>query len=272
MSKTNQLSEGIALQTHVKTAQTLKTDTTLVNLIKQVLSAPDVFVFGELLAVDPIRALAKKGGEAQQHFDLLEIFAYGSYNDYKVKQNELPKLTDKQAKKLKQLTIASLASDNHVIPYSLLLKELDISELRELEDLVIDALYKDIVVGKLDHERKVFQVDSAIGRDLRPGDMDKMISTLQSWQKQSETLLKKIDDSIKDAQARRNEVQNHKRDFEKRLEEAKGHVKIVMENEMAGGIEPDILMGGEMAMMGLMDRGGHGGRQKQKNRGRQHMT
>jgi len=255
---------------HVKTAQGLKNETALVNLIKQVLSAPDVFVFGELLAVDSIRGLSKIAGEAQQHFELLEIFAYGSYNDYKSRENQFPKLSDKQSKKLKQLTIASLASDTHVIPYSRLLKELDISELRELEDLIIDALYKDIVVGKLDHEKQVFQVDSAIGRDLRPGDMDKMISTLVSWQKQSETLLKHISDSMVNAQARRTEVQNHKVEFEKRLEQAKGHVKIVMENEMASGMEPDILIGGEM--MTYMERG-HGGRPgKQKARNRQHMT
>jgi len=253
----------------------LKNDAALINLIKQVLSAPDVYVFGELLTVDSIKSLSKKGGEAQQYFEILEIFAYGKYNDFKVKQNDLPKLTDKQSKKLKQLTIASLASDSHVIPYSLLIKELDIVELRELEDLVIDALYKDIVVGKLDHERKVFQVDSAIGRDLRPEDMDRMIGTLLSWQKQSEALLKNINDSMNSSQQRRQELQNHKKDFEKKLEEAKGHVKIVMENEMSGGMEPEMLgMGGDMAMMGLMDRGGlfsHGRANKQKNR-RQHMT
>jgi len=74
------------------------------------------------------------------------------------------------------------------------------------------------------------------------------------------------------SQQRRQELQNHKKDFEKKLEEAKGHVKIVMENEMSGGMEPEMLgMGGDMAMMGLMDRGGHGRANKQKNR-RQHMT
>jgi COP9 signalosome complex subunit 7 len=282
MSKTNQLSEGIALQQHVKTAQGLKNDTALVNLIKQVLSAPDIFVFGELLALDSIKSLSKKSGEPQQHYELLEIFAYGKYSQYKDRQHELPKLTEKQSKKLKQLTIASLASDNHVIPYSLLLKELDIAELRELEDLIIDALYKDIVVGKLDHERQVFQVDSSIGRDLRPEDMDRMIATLLSWQHQSDILLKNISESMNNAQARRTEAQNHKRDFEKKLEEAKGHVKIVMESEMASGVDPELLMGNDMSLMGIgmgnmggMDRGGGGHmrhKQKKGGRGRQHIT
>jgi len=279
MSKTAQLSDGSALQQHVKSAQSLKNETALVNLIKQVLSAPDVFVFGELLSTDSIIGLSKKGGEAQQHYELLEIFAYGKYSDYKAKQNELPKLTEKQAKKLKQLTIASLASESHVIPYSVLLRELDVadSELRELEDLIIDALYKDIVIGKLDHEKQVFQVESSIGRDLKPGDMDKMISTLLAWQNQSEILLKTIEEKMQMAQSHRSEITSHKQHFEKKLEEAKSHVKIVMESEMTG-MESELLMNSEMmgmiGMGGMMDRGGHAMRHKQKGnkgRGGRHM-
>eukprot|EP01123_Difflugia_compressa_P006693 TRINITY_DN1902_c0_g1_i1.p1 TRINITY_DN1902_c0_g1~~TRINITY_DN1902_c0_g1_i1.p1 ORF type:complete len:281 (-),score=67.43 TRINITY_DN1902_c0_g1_i1:175-1017(-) len=272
MSKTTQLSEGIALQQHVKQAQSIKTDAALVNLIKLVLSAPDVFVFGELLALDNVKSLAQKGGECQQHFQLLEIFAYGTYSDYKAKQNDLPKLSDKQAKKLKQLTIATLASQSHVIPYSALVKELDITELRQLEDLIIDALYKDIVVGKLDSEKQVFQVDAALGRDLKPTDMDNMITSLLAWQNQSEVLLKTIDEKMQQAHNYRIEVADHKRDFEKKLDDAKGHVKILMETEMASNLDPELMggMGGGgehmMGIMGLGGMGDRGGRQKQKGK------
>jgi len=198
----------------------------------------------------------------------LEIFAYGKYSDYKAKQNELPKLTDKQSKKLKQLTIASLASESHVIPYSLLLRELDVAELRDMNDLIIDALYKDIVIGKLDNERQVFQVESSIGRDLKPGDMDKMIATLLAWQNQSEVLLKTIEEKMQMAQSHRSEVTTHKQQFEKKLEEAKSHVKIAMESEMTG-MDSELLNSEMMSMMGMgmmMDRGGHAMRHKQKGK------
>jgi len=220
------------------------------------LSAPDVLVFGELLALESIQSFANKGGEAQQHFELLEIFAYGTYSNYLAKVDSLPKLTEKQAKKLKQLTIASLASETHVIPYTRLLHELDISGLRELEDLIIDALYKDIVVGKLDHERQVFQVDYSLGRDLRPVDMDQMVNTLLAWQNQSEVLLKTIEEKMQVAQQQRTIITDHKRDFDKKLEETKNHIKVVMEHEMAGGIDQDGFMAGDMMGMMGMDRGG----------------
>jgi len=233
--------------------------------------------------LESVQALSKKGGDSQQHFELLEIFAYGKYSDYKAKQNDLPKLSAIQSKKLKQLTIASLASESHVIPYSRLIKELDIAGLRELEDLIIDALYKDIVVGKLDHEKQIFQIDSSLGRDLRPEDMDKMISTLLAWQNQSEVLLKSIEEKMQIAQSCRTEFTERKRDFEKKLEECKVNIKIVMDNELSGAMDPEILtnelmMGvggmGAMAMMNMDRGGGSHARHKQKGgkgRGGRHM-
>jgi len=157
-------------------------------------------------------------------------------------------------------------------------KELDVAELRELEDLIIDALYKDIVVGKLDHEKQIFQVDSSLGRDLRPQELDQMVSTLLAWQNQSDVLLKSIEEKMLLAQNCRSEVTEHKLKFEKKLEEVKGNIKIVMDSEMSGAMDPDMLsselmgMGG-MAMMGVggmammgMDRGGHAMRHKQKGK------
>uniref|UniRef100_A0A6B2LE54 PCI domain-containing protein n=1 Tax=Arcella intermedia TaxID=1963864 RepID=A0A6B2LE54_9EUKA len=257
------------MQQYVKTATTSTNDTVLVNLIKQVLSAPDIYVFGELLSVDHIQELSKKSGDPLQHHQLLEIFAYGTYSDYKAKQGVLPKLSEKQAKKLKQLTIATLASETHVIPYSRLLEALDISELRELEDLIIDAIYKDIVHGKLDHENKVFQVDESLGRDLRPQDLDNMLATLNSWQRQSEILLKTIEEKMVVAQNHQTETAEKKRDFEKKVEEVKGNIKILMENEITG-IDPEQFLHGDF-LMGANMMKGHGGgvnRMQQPNKGK----
>ena len=51
------------------------------ELIKQALAAPGVYVFGELLEADSVRELA--GGANANYLQLLEIFAYGTYSDYK---------------------------------------------------------------------------------------------------------------------------------------------------------------------------------------------
>lgn len=50
------------------------------ELIKQVLEAPGVYVFGELLDMPNITELAK--GPEKNYFNTLELFAYGTYKDY----------------------------------------------------------------------------------------------------------------------------------------------------------------------------------------------
>jgi len=141
---TAELTEGSGLQQYIVLAKSLK-GKACSAAIQQALNAPNVLVFGELLEMPNVQQLAET--EEKKYFDLLKIFAYGTYANYK--ENEtLPPLTPQQVKKLKQLTIVSLCSETKVIPYSLLQKELDISELRELEDLIIDAIYQGIIQGK----------------------------------------------------------------------------------------------------------------------------
>ena len=56
--------------------------------------------------------------------------------------------------KLRQLTIVGLASAKKHIDYETLLMELDLADVRELEDLIIDVIYADIIRGKLDQKNK----------------------------------------------------------------------------------------------------------------------
>lgn len=53
--------------------------------------------------------------------------------------------------------------------------------MRELEDLLIDAIYCDIIQGKLDQRNQQVEVDCSVGRDLGPNELPNIISTLQEW-------------------------------------------------------------------------------------------
>ncbi len=53
--------------------------------------------------------------------------------------------------------------------------------VRELEDLVIDAIYLDILRGKLDQKEGQLEVEYTMGRDLEPGKLESILSTLQDW-------------------------------------------------------------------------------------------
>lgn len=53
----------------------------MVGIIQQTLNSKRVYVFGELLAMPNVQALRET--EHAPHLELLEIFAYGSYSEYR---------------------------------------------------------------------------------------------------------------------------------------------------------------------------------------------
>ena len=67
------------------------------------------------------------------------------------------------------------------LPYSLLLQQLELKNVRELEDLLIEAVYCDIIQGKLDQRNQQVEVDCSVGRDLGPNELPNIANTLQEW-------------------------------------------------------------------------------------------
>jgi COP9 signalosome complex subunit 7 len=67
------------------------------------------------------------------------------------------------------------------LSYDLLLKTLQLSDVRNLEDLLIDCFYADLCRGKLDQKGKCVEIFEALGRDVRPEDIDSLINTLSKW-------------------------------------------------------------------------------------------
>ncbi|KAM9005726.1 COP9 signalosome complex subunit 7b isoform X2 [Antechinus flavipes] len=159
------------------------TGSALTALISQVLEAPGVYVFGELLELSNVQ-------------ELLSLFAYGTYPDYLANKDSLPELTPAQKNKLKHLTIVSLAARMKCIPYSVLLKDLEMRNLRELEDLIIEAVYTDIIQGKLDQRNQLLEVDFCIGRDIQKKDINTLVKTLQEWCDGCEAVLLGIEQQV----------------------------------------------------------------------------
>ncbi|KAG1871800.1 hypothetical protein DFJ58DRAFT_890462, partial [Suillus subalutaceus] len=138
------------------------------KLIQDATSAQGVFVFAELLELPNIQELANN----EQHapfFSLLQVFSYRTYKDYLANKDSLPQLNQAQIIKLKHLSIVSLATSRRILPYSLLLQELQMPTIRDLEDLIIDAIYLDILRGKLDQKEQQLEIEYTMGRDLEPG-------------------------------------------------------------------------------------------------------
>lgn len=130
-------------------AQLAQSPNEIVDVIVKVLESPTVFVFGEILDIGTVRAL--EGTVHEPYLRLLQVFAYHTYREYCAQKqsqpSSLPDLTPLMVTKLRQLSIISLTRHARIIPYNTLLKELDIDNVRQLEDLIISSIYANLLKG-----------------------------------------------------------------------------------------------------------------------------
>lgn len=202
------------------------------ELIKQVLEAPGVHVFGELLEMPNVMEL--ENGPYSVHFNTLNLFAYGTYKEYLQNKSQFLELTPTQCKKLQHLTIVTLATQEKCIPYNTLLEELDIKNVRDLEDLIIEAIYADIIHGKLDQKYSRVEVDYALGRDARPGDAIEIAAVLSEWCNACEAVLACVDTQIRRANAEKQRTLKHKEGIEQEIINIKKTLKAQAEGEDGG--------------------------------------
>jgi len=184
-----------------------------VELIKQALEAPGVFVFGELLDCENIQAL--ENTEHSPYLNLLNVFAYGIFTSLFQNSENLPQVSEAMARKLRLLTVITLAETSRLIPYDHLQQELHVQNERELEDLLIDGISGGAVGGKLDQKSRVFEVDFVSGRDIRKMDIGNIVDVLQSWGGNCDAVL----DTIEKQVAKVNFEMNERKAHEKMLEE-----------------------------------------------------
>ncbi|KAK7462836.1 hypothetical protein VKT23_007413 [Stygiomarasmius scandens] len=165
------------------------------KLIQDATSAPGVFVFSELLELPNIRELGKSE-QHEKYLSLLQLFAYKTFRDYLQHKDQLPPLNQAQMTKLKYLSIVTMAADRRILPYSELLQALDMPTVRELEDLIIDAIYLDILRGKLDQKEEQLEVEYTMGRDLEPGKLEQLLFALKDWASTTSAVLATLDEKI----------------------------------------------------------------------------
>ncbi|KAL7939141.1 hypothetical protein V8C35DRAFT_285839 [Trichoderma chlorosporum] len=201
------------------------------DLVTRATSAPNTFLFAELLQTPQIQALATSP-EFISYLTLLQIFSYGSYGTYHATP-DLPALNDTQTLKLRQLSLLSLASDRSSLSYDALQKALGLSSVREVEDLVITAIYAGLLHATLDPARQAIQVSSiAPLRDLAPGTIPDMISALQNWADRCQSALGGLEEQIKRTRDAAITRETEKRASEKKLQ---GLMESLGELDKGGG-------------------------------------
>jgi|UniRef100_A0AC35GSB2 translation initiation factor 3 subunit M len=124
---------------------------------------PQTFSFDHLLRIQAVKHLEKNHSAL---FKLLKIFSHGRLNEFKIFVKENPKFISEKLKieeglllkKIKILTLISLAEQNKVLSYEQLQKELELQTEDELENFLINVLKSKAVSGKLNGVRKEFYI------------------------------------------------------------------------------------------------------------------
>jgi len=199
-------------------------------VLNQAMAAPNVYVFGEFLDLPNVQELST--GSQAPVFQLLQVFAYGTYKDYKANQAQLPDLTPQQLNKLRHLTVVSLATKSKCIPYGTLLEELSIDNVRNLEDLIIEVVYADIIHGKLDQKNQTLEVDYAIGRDIHDNALTEVTQTLQQWCNGCEGVLKSIEEQINKANVCKTQQNQRRAEMEKEVSSIKLTLKTSQQQDL----------------------------------------
>lgn len=88
-----------------------------------------------------LTCLKLKAGDYEKFYNTLNLFAFGTYRQYLENKGKIIDLSPIMDKKLKHLTILTLATQRKTLPYDDLMTELDIKNVRHLEDLIIEAIY-----------------------------------------------------------------------------------------------------------------------------------
>ena len=114
----------------------------------------------------------------------LDLFAYHNYSKYRANRAAYLDLRPPQLKKLKMISVADAAQKSKVLHYADLMRDLELDTVRELEDLIIDCIYNELISGQLDQLNQLFHVVSCYGRDLRPADLGLALAKLEAWDQQ----------------------------------------------------------------------------------------
>lgn len=195
----------------------------IIDLVKRATSSKKIFGFAELY--EPLqerRPTLDLSPEANWWIDILQIFTYGQWKDYKeflsdsMDESSSPELNKEQVAKLKQLTLLSLCATADIIPYSAVQEQLDL-EAEELEPLIIDTIYSGRLTAKLDTAQRVVEVMEVSGRDVDSARIDEICSTLDQWEAKTAEILSSTQRQIEDIKSAKVARALETEDYKQRL-------------------------------------------------------
>jgi len=184
------------LQIFVSLAKATDGGPATTQIIMNALKHKQIMFFAELLDLPSVQKL-----KGLPEFELLEIFAFGTYGDWIQRKDRLPALSEVHILKLRQLTVVQVAASSvGALNYADCQAATGIASVRDLEDLVISCVYANLIHARLDQRKLCIVVDWAIGRDTRLDALDPLLAKLDNWCANADLILTHLRGSIQEAE------------------------------------------------------------------------
>jgi len=172
----------------------------VVNSCLEVISSSDLYQFDTLLDVDIVKSLEKKNPKHAKLYQLLTIFVKDNFDTFKTFIDGNPGILkqlglDEEVitKKIKYLSLASLASVQHEISYSVIAKTLQINE-NEVEQWIIAAIGEGVLEAKINQIKAVVRVTRSLQRVFTRTQWKLLSENLGVWKKNVSILLTTLEE------------------------------------------------------------------------------
>ncbi|PGH11625.1 hypothetical protein AJ79_04765 [Helicocarpus griseus UAMH5409] len=198
----------------------------ITGIITNATSSPNTFIFGELLEVPAVQALRSQEtpDEFRSHLTLLEIFAWGTWEEYQLTPN-LPPLSEAQSEKLRLLSLLSLSTTHNPFTYPIAMTSLSLPTHAALESLVTKAIYSSLINARISPTTTppvIHVTSTAPLRDVRPQTISAMINVLTEWQGRCGDVVNGIEAEIAKIKANAEKRRTKEKDRARRVERSLG--------------------------------------------------
>lgn len=107
---------------------------------------------------------------------------------------------------------------------------LDISDVRVLEDMVIECIYSGLLSGRLDNKNQQMTVDYVSSRDFKAEDTAALFDKLNRWRKHVEEIEGTLDKSLRATMASLEANERRKKEVKVKADEAYSKALVELEN------------------------------------------
>ena len=123
------------------------------------------------------------------------------------------------------LVCTALASQSKTLAYDVLLRNLELSSVRALEDLLIECMYAGLLQGRLDQQAGHLEVYACAGRDVHPDELPNMATVLAEWQRSAGGLMAEVSAQLKSFRGQQEAHRHAQRELEERVDAIKASLR-----------------------------------------------